>query len=85
MSVLHEKREPFTDYWGDCPTCGLNDGFINVEQHHFYVCHAHKAYWWIGSNLFSGWRDERDEEWEENRHLLEGYTTVEPAYGEGDR
>jgi hypothetical protein len=35
-------------YFGGCPTCGRNDGLY--------------MRWTIGSNLFSSWRDETEDE-----------------------
>lgn len=67
-----------TTYFGGCPACAGNDGFLNVERNHFMVCHAHRVRWWIGSNLFSGWRDEDPEGWKTNAALLATYRAVEP-------
>ncbi len=33
-----------TDHFGVCPECGRTDGFLNVNRHHFFVCHTHRAY-----------------------------------------
>lgn len=58
-------------YFGGCPYCGNNDGFVNVERCHWFVCHAHKTTWLYGVNLFSGWRDEDDEVWQHNARMLD--------------
>ena len=61
--------------------CGRNDGYINVESDHFIVCEEHPVYWYVGSNLFSDWRDETEEEWQRSRQKLEGRTRVRPVRG----
>ena len=67
-----------TDYFGGCPECGANHGFMNVRSAHFIVCDTHNIAWCIGSNLFSGWRDEDAAVWEANAAKLENYAGVEP-------
>lgn len=73
-------QPPFTDdgYLGLCPKCHRHDGMFNVEGTHWTVCHAHKVRWSVGFNLFSGWRDETEEKWEENSRLLSTYEEVAP-------
>ena len=61
------------DDFGLCPICGAEPTILNVGRIHFAVCHEHKVYWAIGSNLFSAWRDEEPEIWEENKKLLANY------------
>ncbi len=46
------------------------------------MCHRHKTKWHVGSNLFSGWRDEIEEVWRLNRFRLAEYMTVEPVMPE---
>jgi hypothetical protein len=66
--------------FGSCPVCGGSDGHINVGRSHWFRCDEHKVAWCIGSNLFSAWRDESQEE---QRNLYERigmseYRIVEP-------
>src|SRR4051794_25638716 len=68
----------FGNYYGDCPRCRRSDGYVNVGRHHWIVCDACRTKWYVGSNLFSSWRDETLEVWEENAQLLSGYEEVEP-------
>jgi hypothetical protein len=85
MSEAHElierarTREPI-DYFGGCPHCGKNDGCLNYGRDHYFICRKHKVYWYAGSNLFSGWRDENETIWRENASLLETYTEVKPIH-----
>src|SRR5215216_6505131 len=48
--------------FGVCPECEKSDGYINVGRGHWFFCKAHKVKWCVGSNLFSGWREETEEE-----------------------
>jgi hypothetical protein len=52
----------FDDYFGVCPHCHRRDGFINIRRGQWFYCREHKLKWWAGSNLFSSWRDETEEE-----------------------
>jgi hypothetical protein len=68
-------------YFGGCPRCGGDDGFINVRRAHFFLCEQHKTAWVIGANVFSSWRDEDEATWEKNARMLkEHYTEVEPVH-----
>lgn len=49
-------------YWGGCPTCERHDGYINIGRGHWFYCAEHKVCWWVGSNLFSSWKDQTDAE-----------------------
>lgn len=69
-------------YFGGCPQCGGNDGCANVGKTHLFYCSEHKTKWSPGSNLFSGWRDETEEDqrkrWEEIG--LGDFDAVEPIF-----
>ena len=69
---------PEIDHFGGCPKCALNDGYLNIGRGHWFICHKHKNKWFVGSNLFSSWRHEPEEEWERNAQLIERYREVEP-------
>ena len=71
-------------YFGVCPVCGNEDGYLNIGRTHFFHCREHKIAWDIGANLFSSWRDESEEVWKENAKLLEEFITPE-EYLEGRR
>ena len=66
------------DYFGGCPHCGKNDGYVNIGREHWFVCNRHKTKWRIGSNLFSGWKDEDEAVWTRNEYRLRNYMEVEP-------
>jgi hypothetical protein len=68
------------DYFGGCPQCGRNDGYVNVGKSHVFICREHKTKWSIGSNLFSSWRYQTEEE---QRRIYDeigvgDFTEVEP-------
>lgn len=64
--------------FGRCPTCGRNDGYLNLGREHWFKCDEHGLKWWGGENLFSTWRDETSEIWKSNDELLGDYLEVEP-------
>ena len=66
-------------YFGGCPECGDTSGYLNIGREHWFVCDKHKTKWCIGENLFSGWRDETEAEWERNSDKLAGYNKVDPV------
>src|SRR5690348_9790733 len=64
-------------HFGVCPTCWHSDGFLNVERQHWFVCHVHHVKWHVGSNTFSCWIYENEEDWRKNLELLSTYREVE--------
>jgi hypothetical protein len=56
--VVRGERE----YFGVCPQCHKNDGFINVGKSHWFFCKDHKVRWCVGVNLFSSWKDQTEED-----------------------
>jgi hypothetical protein len=70
------------EYFGGCPECGGNDGHLNVFKAHYCRCDEHKTVWFVGSNQFSNWHRETEEDWRRNQDLLQGYRPVEPVYPE---
>jgi hypothetical protein len=68
--VTGKTELPEGDYFGDCPKCGKNNGYLNVHKTHWFICETHKTCWCIGSNLFSSWKDENEETWKKNDKML---------------
>ena len=68
-----------SNYFGSCPECGRAARYLNFHRDHWFVCDEHKVRWWGGSNMFSNWRYETEEDWEANGKLLMGYREVEPS------
>jgi len=78
--MAHNPSKPHSDSgFGTCPICREDDGFLNIEATHWFVCHTHQVKWRVGSNLFSGWREEDAETWFSNELLLTDYREVESA------
>jgi hypothetical protein len=70
----------FDDYFGLCPVCHRTDGYANAGRSHRFYCTKHKTSWLAGSNLFSDWRRQTEEE---QRKLwsdigLDDFKDVEP-------
>jgi hypothetical protein len=70
-------------HFGVCPVCHKADGFANAGRSHRFYCKKHKKSWCVGSNLFSSWRDQTEEEqrkiWIEIG--LESFEDVKPYNG----
>ena len=49
-------------YFGVCPICRKNDGYINVGRGHWFLCDEHKIKWLAGSNLFDSSKEQTEEE-----------------------
>jgi hypothetical protein len=45
-----------------------------------FYCTEHRVSWIFGANLFSGWRDETEEEQREKYKLIEDFERVEPLW-----
>ena len=70
------------DYFGGCPECGGSDGLLYSGRDNWFFCDSHLTKWWVGSNLFSGWRFLTHEELTEQHDRLFEYREVEPVYPE---
>ncbi|MCH8262388.1 MAG: hypothetical protein IIA77_04980 [Proteobacteria bacterium] len=68
------------DYYGGCPHCKKNDGYLNIWRVHYFVCHEHKVRWCVGRNLFSSWRFESMEDWDRNIEKIKHYEEVDLVY-----
>jgi hypothetical protein len=80
--TMTATREQADGYFGWCPHCPNNDGYINVGRSHWFLCHQHKTKWCAGANLFSSWREQTEEE-QRRIYATYGvgqYQEVEPVY-----
>ena len=68
---------PVDDYFGVCPTC-LKAAGCNIGRTNWMYCKEHGVKWRVGENVFSGWRDETEEQWFKNYELLKGFREIEP-------
>jgi hypothetical protein len=73
------------NFFGECPVCGRRDGYINIGRGHWFYCRAHKLRWLAGSNLFSDWRHQTEEEQKRIYNELEfgAFAVIEPAHSAG--
>ena len=74
------------EHFGVCPHCHKTDGYLNAGKSHVFFCKEHKVSWNVGSNLFSSWREQTEEEqrqlWDEIG--LETFERIEPYHPPGD-
>ncbi len=73
------------DYpYGRCPDCDPDEPvdytYLNVHRKHWFICDKHKNRWCFGSNLFSSWVHETEDEWRRNAEFLSAYKEVKPAF-----
>ena len=68
-------------YFGVCPVCKSDDGYLNVGPNHWFYCAEHRARWFVGSNLFSSWREQTDDEQHAvcDRLSFDTFRDVEPV------
>jgi hypothetical protein len=64
-------------YFGGCPTCGANDGYLNCGRAHVFYGAEHKVAWDYGSNIFSSWRFESEAEQRAKYELIEDFELIE--------
>ena len=64
-------------YWGLCPHCKRNDGYLTVRRARWYICHRHRLRWYVRNNEFSTWRHETPEGWKDKLALIGDYEVLE--------
>jgi hypothetical protein len=69
-------------HFGTCPICHKTDGYLNVGNDHWFLCHTHKTKWAFGANLFSSCMDETPEQQREEQEKIgfASYEKVAPHY-----
>jgi hypothetical protein len=67
--------------FGVCPICGKSDRYLNAGRTQVFYCAEHKKSWCAGSNIFSSWRfeteDEQRRKW--NEVGLDTFERVDPG------
>jgi hypothetical protein len=71
-----------TNYFGKCPECGGNDGYLNIGADHWFVCRRHSVKWYAGKANFPGWLTENERTWRLNLILLSHYREVVARTGQ---
>lgn len=74
------KCGAFEGHFGGCPSCGTSDGPHHVYRLHWFVCMAHQCRWPGGENLFRGWRDQTEADWQRTHRWLQQFRLVKPVY-----
>ncbi len=77
LGLVDKFMDANIECFGGCPYCGGYDVFLNIGRDHWIICRTHQVKWHIGSNLFSNWRNETEEQWLRNTYELVGYREVE--------
>ncbi|MEQ9002335.1 MAG: hypothetical protein RIE74_02100 [Pseudomonadales bacterium] len=74
-------RLPTLNHFGGCPKCHGDAPYLNLRRDHWFYCARDRLAWKIGSNLFSSWRYESEQDWQRNADMLDsgGYTHCEPS------
>jgi hypothetical protein len=72
--------QAFENHFGTCPHCHKTDGFINIGSVHVFLCREHKLKWCVGSNLFSCWRHQTEDEQRQiyDRLGVGDFTEIQP-------
>lgn len=78
--MTDQEQQGNEHYFGSCPECGESEGPFHVGRAHWFLCRKHGVRWWVGENLFRGWRFETAEEWRKTAEWLEGFRIIEPDY-----
>lgn len=71
LSKLFKGRE--APSFGACPFCLREGHCLNVNRDHWFMCPEDRVRWYVGSNLFSGWKHETPVNWARNTLLLDSY------------
>jgi hypothetical protein len=77
-------QKELNPYFGGCPTCHTTDGYLNAGRGHWFVCDEHQVMWYVGSNLFSSWQRETEEEQRAKWSRIENFEEVEPYHPPDD-
>jgi len=60
---------------GVCPLCGKNEALLQVGDKQYCVCHAHRVYWYIGTDHLSR-LEQGDNYSHPNQELLSTYIQI---------
>lgn len=71
VESVNVSEEESASHFGVCRECKHHDGYINIGREHWFYCRQHKTRWSAGSNLFSCWKDETEEEQRDTYEALE--------------
>ena len=63
-----------------CPHCGNTDGYINIGEGHWFVCHLHKTQWYIGCDIFPDWKEQTEEQQRAIHSNVADYEVIRPIF-----
>jgi hypothetical protein len=70
LLVAYEKGQGQSDidasYFGGCPICSRNDGYLNTWKEYWFSRREHKTRWLWDVSLVGTWRYENEEDWDSN-------------------
>ncbi len=66
-------------YFGWCAECGGGRN-CNIERAHWGYCDKHRTRWFAGSNVFSDWRNETEEQWRSRWERIGAYREVKGVF-----
>ena len=75
-----EAKQIDVEFFGGCPVCGGNDGYLNIHREHWFSCSKHRFRWCWGSNLISTWRLENENDWKKNWERIGAYAECKPWF-----
>src|SRR5687768_13571218 len=68
-----EDHRYVDDHYGNCPYCGMSNGYVKVGKHYWFLCHFHRTKWRAPLYRNDG------EIWKSNAAMLRRYKLVEPV------
>ena len=80
LGLVDKFMDANIECFGGCPYCGGYDIYLDIGRDHWMVCRTHQVRWHIGSNLFSAWREQTEEQRLRNTYELAGYREVESVF-----
>ena len=69
-----------SEYFGRCPVCNRTASrMVNFGRDHWMVCLRDRTRWFIGENLFSGWREESEAQQRAVLSRFSSFRVVDPT------
>ena len=63
-----------------CAHCDSTDGYINIGQGHWFVCHKHRMQWYIGCDIFADWKEQTEEQQRAIHSNFADYQVIRPIF-----
>jgi len=72
-------KQEWRVWFGVCPECLDNDGYLHLGPEAYAVCHEHEAKWPLGKILTAEWEKTSDRQFVAYQILLDTYKVIEPV------